>query len=313
MKWTAPITAAALAVVTATAVVLPMSATPASAASVPFTDPSAKGAIGFCSQDNKPVTSGSLLTEPFVSKAVSTVPAPAGYTEAWLVLVQPIEHEDPSIWTPYDMTGDATFSNPQHPAAQSITIDPPLLEPDHSLPPYWDGYYQLRMYFAAPEKEPAIDPYPAAVIRVKGKNWSLVSGGKVDCAGSSAVSELSSELPKSVVDTPQTIVVGGKNAAPPTTAKKTGTTIPASATTPTATTPATTTPGTTRPGSQSATGSAATGTPPKAPSRPVAAAAGTGSSGGDSAWWIALVAAAVVLAGVAATFARRRFRRSART
>lgn len=306
MKKSKPLLVAALAVAASmTSLLLPGQAT--AATTVPFTDQNAVGAIGFCNAQNQPVTSGSLLTEPFVWKAVSTVAAPAGYTEASLDLFQPIQHVDPSDWTGSALTGVATFNNPQHPASQAITIDPPLFVFKQSLPPYWDGLYQVRMFFTSPLKPQVTSPYPAAVIQVQGNSWTLISGGKVDCNSSSAVSKLVSELPKKVVDTPQTIVVGGKKPNAQGSGKTGGKTAGGGATGRKG--PASAASSTVRaaPTAGSSTGAATT--------VPSHLAAGTVSSGGrgglgSSGWWIGLIAAMVVLGGAGATFGVRR-RRSA--
>jgi len=67
----------------------------AAAASVPFTDPSASGSIGFCDKFDHPVTSGRLTDVPFAWKAVSSASPPAAYqvatTKATLYGFSPIK------------------------------------------------------------------------------------------------------------------------------------------------------------------------------------------------------------------------------
>ena len=65
--------------------------------------------------------------------------------------------------------------------AQATYADNPLIWPDHSMPPYWDGLYELRMFFTSPDKAPWTSSYPAAVIKVTGNTWTLVQGGGSSC------------------------------------------------------------------------------------------------------------------------------------
>lgn len=87
--------------------------------------------------------------------------------------------------------------------AQATYADPPLLYPDHSFPPHWDGLYQLRIIFSAPNTAPETSTYPAAVIRVSGNNWTLVRGGGSSCTAGSAESVESVLLPKSETAVPK--------------------------------------------------------------------------------------------------------------
>ncbi len=178
------------------------------ASSVPFTDQNSTGSVALCGRDDKPVTAGSLLIQPFVWKAVSTTAAPARYTRAYLAVYQPIQHVDPSNWTGYAMTDVSTFTNARYPVAQSTNLDAPLLEPDRQIPPYWDGLYELRMFFTGPGQPVYNASYPTAVIRVRGNSWTLVSGGSVDCSVSQGVSIASVEANKKALAIPQTVRLG---------------------------------------------------------------------------------------------------------
>lgn len=179
------------------------------AQSVPFTDTNDNGSITFCGRNGQAVTSGSLTEQPFVWKAISSAPAPAQYTRAYLVLYQPIQNVDPGDWTGYTLTNVATFSNAAHPAVQSTNIDLPLLDPDRQIPPVWDGLYQVRMFFTGLGRPVYTETYPAAVIRVTGSTWELVSGGGTSCAAGQAVSATSQIANAKALATPQTIAVGG--------------------------------------------------------------------------------------------------------
>ena len=188
--------------------VLPVFISAAQAATVPFTDPYSNGLLTLCGRNNQPVTSGSLLTEPFVWSAVSSSAATPGYTRAYLTVFQPIEHVDPAAWSGNPLTVEAQFSNANHPKAQATNADNPLLYEDRQFPPRWDNLYELRMFFTAPGQSVDSTRYPIAVIRVSGYSWTLVEGGTTPCNSGTAVSYESSVLPKSELNSPRTIVVG---------------------------------------------------------------------------------------------------------
>ena len=184
---------------------------PAAADSVPFQDAHQNGSLTFCNHDEQPITSGKLTDVPFVWTAVSSSPAPAGYSRADLLVFQPIQHVDPSGWEGYQMTVAATFSNSKHPMAQATYADNPLLWPDEAYPPYWDGLYEVRMYFTAPYVSEEKTTYPAAVIQVRGNTWTLLRGGGGVCKVGTAISQESILLPKSKTETPRTIVPNGSS------------------------------------------------------------------------------------------------------
>jgi LPXTG-motif cell wall-anchored protein len=262
---------------------------------VPFQDQNQSGSLTLCNAAGHSVTSGSLRTVPFVWRAVSSTPAPAHYTRAYLVLYQPIQHEDPADWTGYQMTVQAIFSNPKNPMAAATYADQPLLWPDQQMPPYWDGLYELRMYFSQPLQAGYSATYPAAVIRVTGDKWSLVRGGGGSCNDGTAVSIETQRLPKSETEIPHVLSANGKDLTPVSSAtahtsgaSKATTSVPADSTS-TASTPSTTD------GSRAL----AFGASPK------------GGGGGLSAGPIAAIAAGVVAIGASAgLFLRRRRRRS---
>jgi hypothetical protein len=194
-------------IVIASAIVVGASAVPSAAfaggPAVPFTDPGQAGSLTLCNQHDQPVTSGSLLTVPFVWRVVSSGRAPTGYTQATLVVFQPIQYEAPGDWSGYELTDDSIFSNPAHPMAQATYADAPLIWADQSIPPYWDGYYQLRLVFSAPNQVPWEATYPTAIIKVSGNSWTEVQGGGASCGAGTAVSVASLLLPKSETAVPK--------------------------------------------------------------------------------------------------------------
>jgi len=280
----------------ASAVTVGVSAVPstafASGSTVPFTDPNQVGSLTLCNQHGQPITSGSLLTVPFVWRAVSSARVPAGYTRATLELFQPIQHVDPGDWSGYQLTDDAIFSNPAHPMAQATYADAPLIWPHYSMPPYWDGLYQLRMVVSGPNKQPWSSGYPTAVIKVTGNTWTLVQGGGSSCTDGTAKSVETFLLPKSETAVPKPPEKGIPYAHRTTVTKKG----PGS--------PSTT---------QAAGGSSTTTTVGSSAQAAGADPAGTSSKGGgSSAGAIAGGAiAALVLAGAAALSVVRRRRRVA--
>lgn len=194
-----------------------ISSPPASASSsIPFKDPYASGTLTLCGRDNRPVTSGSILTAPFVWSAISSTPAPAGYSRAYLLVYQPIQYEDPSNWTGAQLTEDSIFSNRSHPVTQATNADVPLLYSDRSMPPRWNGLYELRMYFTAPNEPVSSTPYPAAVIQVSGETWKLLTPATTPCNSGSAVSAETFVLPKAELAAPQSIIVDSQPAKGPT-------------------------------------------------------------------------------------------------
>jgi hypothetical protein len=225
-KWTRALLAAGLSC----GAILSIAAS-APADPIPFQDQYQDGSLTFCNQKGQPVTSGSLYTVPFVWTVVSSTPAPQGYTRADLLVFQPIQYVDPSGWAGYQMSDGAIFSNPRHPMAQMTYADNPLLWPDRAYPPYWDGLYEIRMYFSGPDVSESTNPYPAAVIQVTGSTWRLLSGGGTPCNVGSAVSVESYLLPKAKTETPRTIVpaAGGSSSS---VSKSTPTVLPAEPSTP---------------------------------------------------------------------------------
>lgn len=188
--------------------VLPTSSAFASSAPVPFKDPYSSGTLTLCDRSGRPLTSGSMQSVPFAWSAVSSSAAPPKYTRAYLTVFQPIQYVDPSDWDGNQLTTVAIFSNPLHPVAQATNADAPLFFTYNSYPPRWDNLYELRMYFASPNSPAHNSSYPSAVIQVSGNRWTLLSGGGTPCNAGTAVSVASLVLPKSELDTPQTLGVG---------------------------------------------------------------------------------------------------------
>lgn len=178
---------------------------PARADDLPFVDRSARGSLGFCNQAGRPVTSGSLSDRPFTWTAVSSVPAPDGYAtgKAMLLAYQPRQGVDPGEWSGSELTASSRYTNPAHPMAQATYADNPLLFFTQAYPPKWQGLVELRMYFSAVDKSVFSQNYPAAVIRVDGDRWSVVSpGSSVPCNVGRATSVEQDYLPASRLTSP---------------------------------------------------------------------------------------------------------------
>jgi hypothetical protein len=170
------------------------------AAAPAFNDPNAQGSIGFCDGAGHEVTSGSIDAAPFTWIAASSAAAPAGYAapqgRANLYAYSPIQNVDPGDWSGKSMTAASTFTNSSHPMAAGTILDPALVDFIGAYPLHWDGLVQLRLLFSAPLKSVYSATYPAAVIRVSGHNWTLVSGGGVPCNAGSAQSVEVQRLPR---------------------------------------------------------------------------------------------------------------------
>src|SRR3954463_5459584 len=91
------------------------SRTPRAGASVPFTDPNAVGALGFCDRSGHEVTAGKIGDAPLAWTAVSSAAAPAGYAapkgRAGLFAYQPIKDVDPGDWSGKQFTAASQFTN----------------------------------------------------------------------------------------------------------------------------------------------------------------------------------------------------------
>jgi hypothetical protein len=193
--------ARALAAVAVVAVGLLGTAGSAVAApAVPYTDPSAVGYIGLCNQQGQQITSGSVSTLPFVSRAVSSVPADSSISgtgrTATLYAFQPIDGIDPEDWSGEQLTGTAQYSNPSHPMTAATTRDSSLASFVDTYPPVWDGFIELRIILDAPGKPAYVQTYPALNIHVSGDTWQAVGGGSVNCNAGQATSD-EDILPKS--------------------------------------------------------------------------------------------------------------------
>ncbi len=180
----------------------------ASSVAIPFTDQYQKGSLTLCNRQGQAVTSGSLLTVPFVWTAVSSTPAPKGYLFAFLTVFQPIQYEDPSDWSGYQLTDVAAFQGTAHPTTQATDKDAPLIWAAQSYPPHWDNLMEIRMFFSSPGKSPYNTTYPAAVIQIDGNNWTLVSPpSKVPCSDGKAVAEEAAENPQSLTGPPPSVAI----------------------------------------------------------------------------------------------------------
>ena len=150
------------------------------------TDPNAHGYIGLCDQAGHNVTGGSINTQPFIWKAVSSVQAPTafqGYGEnVDLVAYQPRPQVNPGEWSGQDLTAAAFYPVPSTPVAQATYMDEPLSAFIQAFPPMVDGLYVLRMHYGKLNYGLYNQTYPSTTIQVTGDRWSVVSGGIVDCS-----------------------------------------------------------------------------------------------------------------------------------
>jgi hypothetical protein len=169
----------------------PATVASASSSPVPFTDPAQNGSITLCNKAGQAVTSGSMLSLPFIWKAISSTSSPVHYRHhglATLYAFQPIEYVAPGDWTGDQLTGSSYFSNFAHPAAAGTAADEPLITFSQGYPLHWQGLLQLRLYYTHANQEPYATTYPTAVLRVTGNTWTMLQGGGTPCSASKAVS-----------------------------------------------------------------------------------------------------------------------------
>ncbi|UQX88399.1 LPXTG cell wall anchor domain-containing protein [Jatrophihabitans telluris] len=175
----------------------------AAADSLPYTDPVAKGVIGLCGVDGKPLTAGNIHDKPFVWRAVSSVPAGNSLggsgRVATLLAFQPRPNTVSAQWNGDTLTATSSYTNPAAPMAQATKIDFTLADFLNEYPAMVDGLIELRMYFGARGVGTDTSSYPATDIRITGDTWSVVRGGAVDCGSGSATSSELAALGKDKV------------------------------------------------------------------------------------------------------------------
>lgn len=164
----------------------------ASAASAPYTDPNAIGYLGFCNAADQQITSGSIMTQPFVVKAVSSIPPPAHYSppqgRAVLYVFQPIQYVDPSDWSGKQLTAATAYTNAQVPMTVGTKLDPSMFNFSSVFPLHVNGFAQVRMYYTAQGQTEYAFKYPAANVQITGNTWKQVGGGTVNCKAGQAYS-----------------------------------------------------------------------------------------------------------------------------
>ena len=157
----------------------------ATSGNVPFVDPSAHGYIALCDLDGHNVTSGNVHSSPFVWQAVSSLPAPDGYSgkgqNAGLFMYQPRRDVSPADWNGDELTAATLYKGKRYPAAEATYKDFSLADFIKEYPSGWDGLYQLRMHFAKKNYGVYTETYPATVIQVTGNTWHVVQGGTMPC------------------------------------------------------------------------------------------------------------------------------------
>jgi hypothetical protein len=192
------------------------------ATTVPYTDPGASGYIGLCDQRGHQITSGRVDAAPFVWRAVSSVPAPPSYNGAGrtaaLLGYLAMKALPPGDWSGELLTASTRYSNPLAPTAQATGRDESLSALMSDFPAQWEGFYELRIYLGAPDRETYEVKYPALNIQVKGDEWHAVGGGPVNCQASTAESIESILLPKT--GTTATTSQHGPTASPTTAGRR---------------------------------------------------------------------------------------------
>ena len=207
-------------------VALAVSGSPARAADVPYTDPNASGAIGFCDAQGHEVKGGKLDATPFVAFTVGNFRPPAPYdtpgTGAWLIAYQPRKGVDPGNWSGEQLTASSTYTKPDFPKIEMLAQDVTMRQIVEDYPPQWDGLLQLRMYVKAVNQPAYSARYPAADIRISGDSWNLVRGGGVSCTASgTATSRAHLLIPTQLTSSPASLS-GGSRTPPATGTESSG-------------------------------------------------------------------------------------------
>lgn len=166
---------------------------------VPFTDPNAQGTLSICDKNGNAVTSGKITDVPFAWRVVSSSAAPKGYVgkfgKATLVVFQPRQNVNPGEWSGKQFTSSSWYTNPAHPMAQATYGDPALIDLV-SIAPLWQGTLQLRLVYSNVNTVVHTRPYPAAVIRVTGSTWTLLTPNSTACNVGSATADETQLVPK---------------------------------------------------------------------------------------------------------------------
>jgi hypothetical protein len=220
-------TATVLAALTLTAMSTAVPFAAASGPGVPFKDTNIDGSLTLCGRNGQPLTSGSLDSAPFVWKTISSAPAPAQFraatARATLAAYQPLKYVDPSDWSGGQLTGSSSYTNSDHPVVQATNGDSPLLDFVQAYPPHWQGLVEIRMLFSGTNLPQHIAPYPAAIVRITGTKWTLVSGGGGSCREAQGVSDESRLLPKKRLASPEAVVPAGASSTSPSRAGRSST------------------------------------------------------------------------------------------
>jgi hypothetical protein len=190
--------------------------------------------LGFCDKDGNPVTSGHIRDVPFVTKYVSSTPAPKDYVgkfqKAAIYAFSPLPYTNPGDWVGYQMTASSGYTNLNAPMSLATLGDPPLEWQIQSFPPQMDGLVQFRMILSNVNTQPRTNQYSQAIIRVKGDSWTLVTGvtDKTLCQAGLAKSAEQVMLPPTKLPSAPPTWAANANSNPGQTAPQDGSTTSAS-------------------------------------------------------------------------------------
>jgi hypothetical protein len=186
------------------------------AGGTPYTDNQVRGYITFYDKSGAAVTTGDVATRPFVWRAVGSEAAPEPYNgdgrKAALLAFVPRENVNVEDWSGDLLVQSTDYTDAAHPKAQATNEDFSLADFFDNLPPRWEGYVQIRMFYAMPDAPAVTKGYAATNIQVTGTTWTVVGGGP-------AVEEASPPAPQSSagsVGVPGGATAGPGDAASPT-------------------------------------------------------------------------------------------------
>lgn len=259
-------------------------------ASVPYSDPAVIGSVGLCDAQGHEIRHGSIDDQPFVWRAVSSVPAPDGYggpgATATLAAFQPRPDVSPDRWSGDTLTSSSTYTNPRYPMAQATAVDFSLKVYLDEYRPMLDGLVQLRIYFSSPGAGGNNTSYAATDIRISRDTWQVVRGASVPCTKGRGIDS------ETVPTDAATRSAGGKSTAGGSTASR-GAQPSSGRSSTSASTPG-------------GNGLSTSTTRTSAAAVETSGGSSSGGSAGSAGWWIGgSVGAAAVLAGLTMWWRRR--------
>ncbi|WP_460446229.1 hypothetical protein [Angustibacter aerolatus] len=181
---------------TAAGVVLVPPAPASASSTVPYRDVASSGRITLCS-NGKPVTTGRVGSDPFVTTAVGESAATEGYggdgRTAVLSAYQPRQGVSPGEWSGMQLTASTLYARAAHPTARFTRGDYRLSDFLEAYPAGWQGRVQLRLLLRAPDQPTSTYRYDSLDLQVRDGSWQVVGaagGASCDSGASRSVADV---------------------------------------------------------------------------------------------------------------------------